>query len=210
MMNAYDRMYLSNARKLLANMFDSAINGMDYSLKEFYTLFLGSTYSSRIEKGDCSVIAGLSGKELARRIVNDYNKDFKVSQNSKSKEYWLGYYLAYYQWKTTLSFQEINKICSIEEMLNMYYPYHEMDVNQFVDALNDRYLQSTKETRMKTRRKLLNITQKELSLMSNVPLRTIQQYEQKQKDINKAQVESVIALAKALNCDVLDIVEKIK
>ena len=95
-------------------------------------------------------------------------------------------------------------------MLNMYYPYHEMDVNQFVDALNDRYLQSTKETRMKTRRKLLNITQKELSLMSNVPLRTIQQYEQKQKDINKAQVESVIALAKALNCDVLDIVEKIK
>ena len=42
-----------------------------------------------------------------------------------------------------------------------------------------------------------------------VNLRTLQQYEHGTKDINKASVSSVYALAKTLNCNVEDLLEMI-
>ena len=37
----------------------------------------------------------------------------------------------------------------------------------------------------------------------------IQQYEQRQKDINKAQADTLLRLSRVLNCGVEDLVEKI-
>ena len=45
---------------------------------------------------------------------------------------------------------------------------------------------------------------------SGVPVRTIQQYEQRQKNINKAQAEYLVVLAKVLCCEVGDLIEKIE
>ncbi len=50
-----------------------------------------------------------------------------------------------------------------------------------------------------------NRKQKEIDF---VPLRTIQQYEQRQKSINKAMAERLIMLAKVLCCEVEDLIEK--
>lgn len=55
-------------------------------------------------------------------------------------------------------------------------------------------------------RKARGFAQKELSDASGVSLRMIQLYEQKQNDISKAQVKVVISLAKALGCDVEDLI----
>ena len=43
--------------------------------------------------------------------------------------------------------------------------------------------------------------------MSGVPLRTIQQYEQRQKNINRAQVEHLAMMAQVLNCNTNQILE---
>ena len=43
-----------------------------------------------------------------------------------------------------------------------------------------------------------------------VPVRTIQQYEQRQKNINKAQAEYLVVLAKVLCCEAGDLMEKIE
>ena len=43
--------------------------------------------------------------------------------------------------------------------------------------------------------------------LPGVSLRMIQLYEQKQNDINKAQVNVVLSLAKVLGCDVEDLLE---
>ena len=45
--------------------------------------------------------------------------------------------------------------------------------------------------------------------MSKVPVRTIQQYEQRQKNINKANAEYVITLAHVLCCEPIDLMEKV-
>ena len=43
--------------------------------------------------------------------------------------------------------------------------------------------------------------------MSGVGIRSIQLYEQRKKDINKAEVGSVLRLARALGCEIEDIME---
>lgn len=45
------------------------------------------------------------------------------------------------------------------------------------------------------------LSQSQLAKASGIPLRTIQQYEQRQKDLSKARAGSLLALARALHCD---------
>lgn len=56
-------------------------------------------------------------------------------------------------------------------------------------------------------RKARGFTQQQLSDTSGVTLRMIQLYEQRQSNIGKAQVNVVISLAKALGCEVEDLIE---
>ncbi len=51
-------------------------------------------------------------------------------------------------------------------------------------------------------------TQAELAKRSGVSLRSIQMYEQHNKDINKASAETVLSLAKVLGCTMEDLLEK--
>ena len=48
----------------------------------------------------------------------------------KSPEYWAGWALAYYQWYTGRTFIKIYKVVSIQELLDMYDVYHEMDIQK--------------------------------------------------------------------------------
>ena len=50
-------------------------------------------------------------------------------------------------------------------------------------------------------------SQSRLAEMSGVGIRSIQLYEQRKKDINKAEVRSVLRLARALGCEMEDIME---
>ena len=91
----------------------------------------------------------------------------------------------------------------------MYPKYHEMDIMQFVDTVNDIYFQKRQTTNLKQKRLEAGLSQSELSRLSSIPVRTIQQYEQRQKNINSAKVESVLSISKALSCDINDILEPI-
>ena len=57
------------------------------------------------------------------------------------------------------------------------------------------------QTNLKRKRLAAGLSQSRLADMAGVPVRTIQQYEQGQKDINKARAEYVIALSHELYCD---------
>lgn len=55
--------------------------------------------------------------------------------------------------------------------------------------------------KLKNIRLLNGLSQSELAKASGIPVRTIQQYEQGQKNLAKARAEYLISLARALNCD---------
>lgn len=60
------------------------------------------------------------------------------------------------------------------------------------------------------KRQWAGYSQEELAEAANVPLCTIQQYEQRQKSINKAQVEYLLQLSQALCCKVEDLIERVE
>ena len=209
MMNAYDRSYLERARVSLGRMLDYAVYDMGYDLTTFWQMFLSSPVSRQIEHGEVSVLVGKSGIELALMVIGadkDYVKPF--FSEGRSEEYWLGWALAYYQWQTSLSFSQITEFIPIAEIRDMYSPYHEMDIRQFCDRLSELYTGRKQQTNLKRKRLAAGITQSQLAFLSGVPLRTIQQYEQGQKDINKASAEYVFALSRALYCDPQLLLEK--
>lgn len=213
MTHAYDKTYLDRARTNLGRMLDYAVHDMKYDIDYFFELFLTSGVAARFENGDFTILAGMSGVELAYEVLR-ISKEEKRRANpsyatNRSKEYWVGWALAYYQWETGLSFEEIKKVCSLEQMVALYNPYHEMDVRQFVDKMNELYRSSNPATNLKRIRQKAGLSQSELANFSGVPLRTIQQYEQRQKNINKAQVEYLVTLSKTLCCEIEALIEKV-
>ena len=100
MIYSYDKVYLRIAQRVLGEMLNYAVYDCGYELNEYYRLFTESSYSERFSKGDSFVIAGMSGAELAIRVM-DVPDDEIVAPGyyfEKSPEYWTGWLLAYYQW----------------------------------------------------------------------------------------------------------------
>ena len=214
MICAYDRIYLEAGRRNLARMLDFAVYDMHYELQQFYNWFLISGIAEQFGEGDYRFLAGMSGVELTYEVLDAlqiaYERQKPCYSVDRSEEYWTGWALAYYQWETSLTFREIEKYIPITEVCSLYSPYHEMDICQFSDKMNELYRNAKKGTSLKILRKYAGMSQRELSELSGVPLRTIQQYEQQQKNINKAQVEYLVRLSQTLCCEITDLLEKTK
>ncbi|MDO4545650.1 MAG: helix-turn-helix transcriptional regulator [Bacillota bacterium] len=213
MIHAYDKVYLDKARIVLGRMLDFAVYELKYDITEFFELFISSGVARRFEHGEFTVLVGMSGVELVYEVLEKVG--IKVERikpkytADRSEEYWTGWALAYYQWETALSFAEIVHCVPIKEIQALYSPYHEMDIRQFVDRMNELYRVAKPETNLKLIRQRAGLSQRQLAEWSGVPVRTIQQYEQRQKNINKAQAEYLVMLSQALCCEVQDLLEKV-
>lgn len=212
MIHAYDKVYLDKARTALGRMLDFAVYDLKYDIAEFFDLFIKSGVAERFESGDFTIISGMSGVEIAYKVLEQSGVEReRIKPNytaSRSEEFWTGWALAYYQWETSMSFAEIVQYVPIKDILALYQPYHEMDIRQFVDKVTAMYKAAKPETNLKLLRQKAGLSQRELADLSNIPVRTIQQYEQRQKNINKAQAEYLVMLAKVLYCEVGDLLEK--
>lgn len=207
MIHAYDRNYLGRAQTLMGVMFHVAVYDLGNSLERFYDRFLFSRISSYFEAGDSSILGGMSGAELALEILDDDTRDDYLPVFDRSSEYWCGWALAYFQWYSDIRFIQINKYIPIKEIHKMYNPYHEMDISQFCDHMIALYNSRKQYSNLKMKRLESRLSQSELSRLSEVPVRTIQQYEQRQKKINNAGAETIMKLAKVLDCSASDLLE---
>lgn len=210
-MNAYDKTYLDKARTALGRMLDFAVYELHYELEKFWELFLTSGVSGRFEIGDFNVLVGKSGAELAYEVLEKaglpVNRITPRYAADRSEEFWTGWALAYFQWESTLPFYEITKYIPITHIRALYSPYHEMDIRQFCDEMWRLYRDAKPDTNLKLRRKAAGLSQQGLAELSGVPARTIQQYEQRQKNIKKANAEHLLLLSRALNCDIAALLE---
>lgn len=213
MIHAYDKVYLDKARTGLGRMLDFAVYDLKYDIAEFFRLFIKSGVAAKFERGEFTILVGMSGVELAYEVLaqSDIQSE-RIKPNytvGRSKEFWTGWALAYYQWETAMSFAEIAHYIPIEDVMALYSPYHEMDIRQFVDKMNELYAVAKPDTNLKRMRQRAGLSQRQLAELSGIPVRTIQQYEQRQKNINKAQAEYLVVLSKVLCCKVDDLMEKV-
>lgn len=214
MMSAYDKNYLEKARTSLGRMLDFAVYDLMLDTKEFFDRFIISGIASDFENGDSKTIAGKSGIELAYEVLERTGENVRNIKPqftaNRSEEYWTGWALAYYQWKTAIPFAEIVKYIPIIEIKALYSPYHEMDIRHFADKMNELYNKAKPETNLKIYRKRAGLSQKELAELADIPVRMIQHYEQRQKNINKAQVEYLARLSRVLNCNIEELLELVE
>lgn len=212
MITAYNESYLNDARENMGDMMDYAVNECGCDPDVFFDWFISTKVADKFENGNPRYVVGMSGVEMANVVLERVGFSAKKSKTprriDKSREYWAGWILAYYQWLKNLRFEDMMENgLKISDVMNMYI-LHEADDSKFVECA-DKILEGAKErkiSKLQTIRKARGFTQQQLSEASGVSLRMIQLYEQKQNDISKAQVNVVISLAKTLGCQVEDLV----
>ena len=209
MIHAYNHYYLEDAMNNVGSMLDCAVNAVHCDISVFFEMFLASGVASQIEIGNSRFVSGLSGVELCQKIF-EKSSDFDIKEIDyqpfeRTKEFWAGWSLAYYQWFRAKSFLYIQRNgLDIKKIISMYPTLHEADLSKFVeiaDGIIANYLIERPNV-LKTIRKQARMTQQRLAKISGVTLRMIQAYEQGDQDIKKAEAQTVFSLAKALGCEV--------
>ncbi len=209
MTHGYSQLYLSRASRTVGNMLHIAVMDFDMDGGEFLKRFIQSDVAEQIENGNAKYIAGKSGTELFLEVIektSDKKFDVEVVESyNRSPAYWVGWMLTHYQWYSGKSFRKILDTVPFDELLCLYNTLHEADIQKSYEVL-DLHFNHT-ESRLKHIRKLRHMTQEKLAKKSEVPLNTIRSYERKSKNINKAQIDTIMRLSKALSCDIEDILE---
>ena len=212
MIHAYQEIYLNNARSVLGDAFDYAINTCRIPGEVFVQLFVASMVSRRMENGEASLLSGKSGVEIAVEVVFETTGKCLEAEPKehmeRSAEYWIGWAVAYYQWYSARRYSDIFKVLTFDDLKKMYYTLHEADITKFVDITEERVREHFKDTNLKRIRTAYGCTQAELAKQSGVSLRSVQMYEQRRKDINKASAETLYGMAKVLGCTIEDLIEK--
>ncbi len=197
---------------MMGDAFDYATNVCGISGDTFVKLFVGSTVCARMQNGEPSYILGRSGIEMMTDVLQettghapDVEPQVRVS---RSAEYWIGWASAYYQWWSGRTYWEFFEANGFDDLRRMYTAQHEADVSRFAEIADARVRELFPQTNLRRLRSAYGCTQAELARMSGVSLRSIQMYEQRRKDINKASVLTVYRLARCLGCTVETLIER--
>ena len=207
MTHAYSPLYLSKSSRAVGNMLHDAVVEFGMDGTDFLNRFIQSDVATQIESGNPKYIAGKSGLELFLEVMekttgNSYNTEL-IESYDRNPVYWVGWMLTHYQWYSGRSFKSILDTIPYEELLGLYGTLHEADIQKSYEVMDAHFASS--ESRLKLLRKQCGLTQEALANESGVSLNTIRAYERKSKDLNKAQFDIVIRLAKALKCEVTDL-----
>lgn len=140
MIPAYDKQYLDDAMQNLGEALDFAVSVIHMDMDVFMSKFIQSNIADQFGQGVPKYVSGLSGTELVLEVLRKSGIPLDNLQPQTeydySPEYWCGWILAYFQWKTGRPFQNIMNCFSMKELLQLYPTLHETSEERAVDALN--------------------------------------------------------------------------
>jgi DNA-binding Xre family transcriptional regulator len=210
MMRAYDEIYVSAAAATLGDMFDYAINDCKCDAELLYQMFITTEVAAKFEHGDPTYLVGKGGVEIVMDILSESvdRRNFPMPQfrQDKAPEYWAGWALAHYQWHTSRSFADIRLFFPVSDIISSYHPLHEANIETFYDTAEARAA-CDRTTNLKRRRAIAEMSQSQLARAAQVQIRSIQMYEQRNKNINAAKAITISKLARALSCGMEDLLE---
>ena len=211
MIHAYNELYLSDAMQNLGEAMEFASLGCHYSLDEFWDMFALSDFAVQFASGAPNVVSGISGTELALKVLLKAGVTPPTMQAlvvyEATPEFWCGWILAYYQWHSGRSFSDIHSWLSMRELEERYNTLHEATEEKCFTVMNVIAKTHFHSTILQRKRRNLKMTQAELAEKAGINLRTLQQYENRSKNINRAAGETLLALARTLGCRMEDLLE---
>lgn len=198
---SYNKSYLANISDTIGCLFEyAASNGINPII--FWNKFINSNVAAQIEIGNISYL-NKSAIELLQEIGISNNLNLSITKNIY---YWAGWALTQFQYESSLSFYRINIDLPIETVLGLYNTLHEADISKFIEIAFS-YIQKNSTTNLKKIRTSRGYSQSTLAKLADVQLRSIQMYEQRKNDINKAQAETLFKISKVLGCRIEDLLE---
>ncbi len=212
MIHAYTEEYLDDAMRNLGEAMDCARECYQLDLDEFLSLFIATNLAREFALGTPRIVSGLSGTELVLETLYRSGLTTIVPPAPQicydlSSAYWCGWILAFTQWRSSRSFNEIHSLLTMKELEQLYPTLHETGEEKAADSIEKILLTRQPVTKLQQKRKLCHLTQKELSEKAGINLRTLQQYETRAKEINHAAGETLLSLSKVLCCRMDDLVE---
>ena len=210
---AYAEDYLAGAQRVLGDAVDFAVMTLGVEPDVFGRALAVADAAKQFADGNPAYVAGMNGCEFARLVLAQTGTPFADAEDEmfvdKGPEFWAGWALAWYQWYSGRSFMEILGAVPLESILGLYPTYHEMDIMQFADVMDERMRAGNPSTRLHARREACGFSQSQLAADSGVALRQIQLFEQRQRDINKAAGETLLRLRRSLHCSMEDLMEPV-
>ena len=200
MIPAYDETYLPDAMANLAGAFDYALNDCGLPVGLFMDFFATSEAAALFGRGTPKYVCGMSDEELVAEIMRQtgwariLDMPPAALRAGSTPEYWAGWVLAYCQWTRGVRFSDILDVLSLDDIVRLY---DERAAHNRTEG----------DSRLHTIRVRAGLSQSGLARRSGVTLRSIQMYEQRRKDLGKAAVSTVLALARTLGCRIEDLLE---
>lgn len=198
---------LENSMDTLGTMFDFAVNNCKLNGDEYWDMFICSGVAQQFENSNPKFVVGKSGEEIVYDVLSAVSKPINcvnpLPRFGRTPEYWAGWALVQYQNATNLSYKSIHQIVSFEELINMYKTLHEAPIEKLIGILNNK--KNKNQTNLKLQRERMELSQSQLADMSGINIKTIQAYEQRQKDIKSAKFETLQKLSSVLGCEIVDL-----
>lgn len=211
MINSYDELYVDDFMESLGVAFYLS-EYFKLGAKKFLDLFIASGIAAQIENGNPKYLAGRCGSELYEEVLKktglftdlNFPDDYFDIEGSA---FWIGWTIAHYQWQSGKHFTDIRDMIGVDFLYRLY-PSGHCSSEEWVCIQLDEIMECSKrENRLKSYRKAIGISQKELSEISGVNIRTIRAYEQGSKDLNNAGAMTVYQIAKSLKLNIDDLIE---
>ena len=209
---AYNSVYLVDAEVCLADAFDYAVCDCAVTGDVFGRAFIQSGLARQFERGNPSIVSGMSGREVACEALVSCGllaeEPEPTYARGLSAEYWAGQMLAHYQWSRACRFADIFARVSFAQVVGLYRPLHEADTSVFLEQFDQLLIENRPpHTNLARIRALHRLSQSELARASGVGLKSIQAYEQSVNSLNKASGQTLSRLARALNCSIESLLE---
>lgn len=201
------------AQENLGKAFEYARAMVRGGYQQFFDDLCATDLGVRLSDHDEELLVGAALNLLIQlygmgSIPSSFETPVRTGKNTGiSKEAWLGQVCARYQWASGESFAMMHEKEYFKHLVLIYHDFGKLSVEQAVEELLALY-RKPGETSLAAFRHSAQLSQKELARVAHVGIRAIQQYEQRQKSINRAQAVTVYKLARALGATVEDLLEK--
>ena len=154
------------------------------------------SYSEAInefEKSNVTIIAFSSMEKIYSEIFTDYNNEYQY--NPYDVFGWVGYAYVHLFLNLEITFEALFFLIPIQEILNMYKLYHEMDITHLEEYAKEVMKHSLLDVIMKRKKTSNN----NLSKKTNIPVSTINSLRYGNRDITKLEAKKILSIAYSLN-----------
>lgn len=215
-MHPYKKEKLAPTMQSLAKAFEFADKYAPGGIERFYRQFCESKLAQSfdgphaepdIDKSGVEIVLAASGEDATSNLDLMLASGRKLSPSLQKRGRWCGNVLALYQWETGTSFRSLAARLSADELLALFVTLGSSTPQQGAAAIEQLLLEKQGPTHLRIKRLASGYTQVQLAKTADVSLRAIQQYEQRRKDINRAQAGSLYRLAQVLGCTIEDLLE---